>query len=62
MQEKKPSKDKVRWHLHEIQQDVDCAGDSLRQLPKTPGRDRVERGLQEVREGLGEIKREADLK
>lgn len=33
----------------------------VRQLPSTPGRATVERGLEQVRKGLTEIKREAEI-
>jgi hypothetical protein len=34
---------------------------SISQLPRTPGRDKVERGLETVKEGLSEIKKEVEL-
>lgn len=54
-------RERARWHLGDIEQDARLAEESMRQLPKTPGRERIERGLQEVREGIKEIKREAEI-
>ena len=56
------SKEEVSEFVGEVSRYTGYSERQLHQLPRTPGRDKVQRGLDQVREGLTEIKREAEIK
>lgn len=57
----KIGKDEAAELIREAERYADVADKTIRELPRTPGRDEAEEGFRQVRKGIDRIKREAEI-
>lgn len=58
----KLTKEEAATFIEEADTHTRLAEYSVQQLPRTPGRDTVQKGLDDVKRGLDRVRREAEVK